>query len=139
MNLRSHFWLAALLVGMPIPAPARPTDEIIYHGRWEGVSVALRLRVSETTGAVSGLVFPPENPDAIIAAIQGKRLPDGSLVLELNYRFESLGRYVLKPSGTGPKLVWQTDLKDLWFGLSPVPPRPEPLETDGDRAEKSGK
>jgi hypothetical protein len=99
-------------------SPALLAEERICRGKWEGTAIEIRLSVNERTGAVSGLVYKPGEPDYVYASLKGTRRADGWLEVHLTYRFEDFGTFLLKPDSLESARRWQTKGKDLWFEQS---------------------
>jgi hypothetical protein len=98
--------------------PLASAKDSVCRGQWDGEAIEIRLKLNERTNLVTGQVYKPGSPSDVMATLSGRRLADGSMEVQLTYRFEDYGTYRLMVSRDGSTKIWQTSAKDLWFGLS---------------------
>ncbi|RFC46738.1 MAG: hypothetical protein DVB23_001488 [Verrucomicrobia bacterium] len=98
--------------------PFAEARERVFRGQWDGKAIEIRLKINDRSGAVTGQVYRPSDSSNVLASLNGKVLPDGTMELKLTYRFEDYGTYRLQLADDGTTRIWQTERRDLWFGQS---------------------
>ena len=118
MNTSKAWTITAITLAWLWLLPVLHADEHIYRGKWDGNPIEIRLKVNEVSGTVAGVVYKPGDPQQVYATMKGKRRADGSMEVQLTYRFDDFGTFILKPGASDSAPLWETSGRDLWFEQS---------------------